>query len=286
MATDDKVICVIGATGNQGGSVARRFRKAGFSKLAIEGIEVVKVDLDNVDSLISVFHGANVIFSVTNYWEPFFRPDYRQKTEELGISCRKLASDAEYQQGKNVADAAAATVDANGFLVSTLSHAGKCSQGAFTELYHFDAKVDIFPIYVQDKYPELASKMSCVQTGFFFTSFNTSCPTHTSASFQMAFTASPDKPVPHLVPVGDMGNFVYAVYQMPAGKEYMAEGTTCSWSGWIKTWGSVTGLPVSYRQVSAEEMIDMTGNRDTGIEVANMFSYGSDPGYDGGVYLF
>ncbi|KPM44928.1 hypothetical protein AK830_g1616 [Neonectria ditissima] len=306
MSTESKLICVVGATGNQGGSVARRFHKAGFrvqgltrdpssaaaQKLAAEGIEVVKADLDDVDSLVPVFSGANVIFSVTNYWEPFFRPDYRLKAQELGISCRKLAYDVEYRQGKNIADAAAATVDsldANGFLVSTLSHAGKCSRGAFTELYHFDAKADIFPFYVRGQYPQLAAKMSCVQTGFFFTSFNILPNSYLrklpDGSFQMAFTAAPDKPVPHLDPVGDMGNFVHAVYQMPPRKEYMAEGTTCSWDEWIKTWGSVTGLPVSYRQVTDEEMIDMTGDRDTGIEVAYMFAYGSDPGYDGGLPL-
>lgn len=185
----NKLICVVGATGNQGGSVARRFHKAGFrvrgltrdpsstsaQKLAAEGIDVVQADLEDVDSLIAAFKGANVIFSVTNYWEPFFRPDCRAKAEELGISCRRYAYDVEYRQGKNIADAAAATaesLDKNGFIASTLSHADKCSNGAFKELYHFDAKADIFPAYIQDKYPELAAKTSCIQTGFFYTSFN------------------------------------------------------------------------------------------------------------------
>lgn len=186
---EQKLVCVVGATGNQGGSVARRFAKAGFRvrgltrdpdspsarKLADEGIEPVAANLDDAATLVDAFRGANVIFSVTNYWEPFFRPDCRQKAQELGISCRRHAYDIEYRQGKNIADAAAATVaslDSNGFLVSTLSHAGKCSKGAFTELYHFDSKADIFPFYVQEHYPELAAKMSCIQTGFFYTSFN------------------------------------------------------------------------------------------------------------------
>lgn len=188
MSAQDRLICVVGATGNQGGSVARRFCQAGFQvrgltrnpssaasqKLVDAGIQVVQADLDDVESIKAAFEGANIIFSVTQYWEPFFRPDCRQKAEELGISCRKYAYDVEYGQGKNIADAAAATVDTldeNGFLVSTLSHAGKCSGGAFTELYHFDAKADIFPAYVEATYPELAAKMSCIQTGYFYTSF-------------------------------------------------------------------------------------------------------------------
>ncbi len=100
-----KLIVVVGATGNQGGSVARRFLKAGFRvrglcrdvnstaalKLASEGIEVVSVDLNEASTLVPAFRGANVIFSVTNYWEPFFRPDYREKARKRGISPRKFA---------------------------------------------------------------------------------------------------------------------------------------------------------------------------------------------------
>ena len=184
-----KLIVVVGATGNQGGSVARRFLKAGYRVRGLTrnvtspaaktlqdlGVEVVQADLDDPDSLKKAFKGANVIFSVTNYWEPFFRPDCRKEAEEMGISCREYAYDVEFLQGKNIVDAAATTVDSldeNGFLVSTLSHADKCSDGKFQELYHFDAKADIFPAYVEKKYAKLAAKMSCVHTGFFYTSYN------------------------------------------------------------------------------------------------------------------
>lgn len=184
-----KLICVIGVTGNQGSSVALRFIKdanyrvrgltrnpasAKAQELAALGIEIVQAELNDVQSLKDAFAGANLIFSVTNYWEPFFRPDCRQEAAAQGISCRKYAYNVEYQQGCNIADAAAATVDTlepNGFLVSTLSHAGECSHGAFKELYHFDAKADVFPNYVNEKYPSLSSKMSCIQTGYFMTSY-------------------------------------------------------------------------------------------------------------------
>jgi len=101
----------------------------------------------------------------------------------------------------------------------------------------------------------------------------------------MAFTTNPDKVVPHLDPIGDMGSFTYAVYQMPPGKAYMAAGTFCSWREWIETWGKVTGARVSYKQITPEEMIASVPDQDFGIEVAYMFSYTSDPGYDGGYNL-
>lgn len=189
-----KLIAIIGVTGNQGNSVAQRFLQdsnykvrgitrntssAQAQSLSAQGVEIVKADLDDVNSLISAFQGAHLIFSVTNYWEPFFRPDCRQQAQELGISCRKHAYDVEYRQGKNIADAAAHSsvvsgLDVNGFIASTLSHAGKSSKGKFTEVYHHDAKADIFPYYVREKYGgegELAGKMSCVMTGYFTSSY-------------------------------------------------------------------------------------------------------------------
>lgn len=184
-----KLIVVVGATGNQGGSVARRFLEAGFrvrglsrdptsaASLALTsaGAEVVQAELEDVESLKNAFRGANIIFSVTQYWEPFFRPDCRVKAQEQGISCRRFAYDVELRQGKNIADAAAATMDSlddNGFLVSTLSNAKKCSGGKYTDLYHFDSKAEVFPEYVEEKYPELAAKSSYIHTGYFYTSFN------------------------------------------------------------------------------------------------------------------
>ncbi|KAF4430527.1 nitrogen metabolic regulation nmr [Fusarium acutatum] len=304
--TNDKLICVVGATGNQGGSVARRFLKAGFKvrgltrntaspsaqALSSAGAEVVAVDLNDVSTLKSAFAGANVIFSVTNYWEPFFRPDCREQAAKEGISCRKFAYNVEVQQGKNIVDAAATVVDTlddNGFLVSTLSQAEKCSGGKFKELYHFDGKADVFPAYVDEKYPELAAKMSCIHTGYFFTSFNILPDSYMNklpdGTFEMSFTTSPDSLVPHLDPVGDLGNFTYAVYQMPPGKAYMAEGTTCTWPEWIETWGRINNVPVKYRQVTPDEMTAATPDRDAGIETGYMFSYTSDPGYDGGMKL-
>ena len=180
-----KLIVIVGITGKQGGSVARRFlldptyyirgltRNVSSSAalaFASQGIEIVSANLDSLSELTAAFAGANLIFSMTDYWEPFWRPDCRQKAAEAGVSCRKFAYDVEFQQGKNIADAAAETVESlaeNGFIASTLSHAGKCSGGRFDQLNHFDAKADIFPEYVRSKHAKLAAKMSCVQTGYF-----------------------------------------------------------------------------------------------------------------------
>ncbi|KAK3301810.1 uncharacterized protein B0T15DRAFT_324014 [Chaetomium strumarium] len=299
------LLVVVGATGNQGGSVARRFLQDGryavrgltrdpsspaARELAALGAEMVRADLDDVASLEAAFRGANLIFSVTNYWEPFFRPDCRARAQALGVTCRRYAYDVEYAQGKNIADAAAAVaVDSlveNGFLASTLSHAGQCSAGRFKDLYHFDAKADVFPDYVVATHPALAAKMSCIQTGFFTTSHRILPESYfqklPDGTFEMRFPCSPDKPIPHLDVNHDTGPFVYAVAQMPPGKHYMAAGEYRPWPEFADAWAALTGATIKYRQVSFDEMVADTADRDCGIEVALMFEYSSDPGYDGG----
>lgn len=308
-----KTIAIIGVTGNQGGSVAAHYlslnaqaASAGSAppyhirgltrhpasstaqRLASQGIEIIRADLDDVSSLIPALANANLIFSVTNYWEPFFRPGCRARAADLGISPRQYAYNVESQQGKNIADAAATTVesvDANGFIASTLSHAGRCSNGRFKELYHFDAKADVFPDYVAEKYPELARKMSCLHTGFFMHSYRIAQNSYLrklgDGSFETCFTTCPDTPVPHLDPNADVGPMVHAISQLPAGKSYMAAGSVCSWNGWMETWGRVTGQKARYRQVSVEEMVGHCGGEDFGREVADMWSYCNWPGYDG-----
>jgi uncharacterized protein YbjT (DUF2867 family) len=102
----NKVIAVVGATGAQGGGLARAILAdpaGGFScraitrdpgkesarALAAKGAEVVQADLDDVESLKKAFAGAYGAFCVTNFWEHF-------------------SAEKEKAQAKNQADAARA----------------------------------------------------------------------------------------------------------------------------------------------------------------------------------
>jgi uncharacterized protein YbjT (DUF2867 family) len=103
---DKKIIAITGATGAQGGGLARAIladpnggfavraitRDPGKDKakaLAAAGAEVVKADLDDVESLKKAFAGAHGVYGVTNFWEHF-------------------SADKEKAQAKNIADAAKA----------------------------------------------------------------------------------------------------------------------------------------------------------------------------------
>ena len=86
-----KIIAVVGATGTQGGGLARAIlndpdspfqvraltrnaRSERATELARLGAEVVEADLDDVESLKRAFGGAYGAYCVTNYWE-YFSPE-------------------------------------------------------------------------------------------------------------------------------------------------------------------------------------------------------------------
>jgi uncharacterized protein YbjT (DUF2867 family) len=100
----EKIIAVLGATGSQGGGLARAilddadgpFRLRALTRnpdgdaarrLAEAGGQVVKAYMDDVESLRQAFEGAHGVFAVTNFWEHF--------SPEKGIG-----------QARNIVDAA------------------------------------------------------------------------------------------------------------------------------------------------------------------------------------
>lgn len=96
----EKIIAVIGATGAQGGGLARAIlnnpsdgfkvrtitRNTAGDKakaLAGAGAELVSADLDDVQSLTKAFKGAHGAFCVTNYWEHFDTEKEIQQAKNL-----------------------------------------------------------------------------------------------------------------------------------------------------------------------------------------------------------
>src|ERR1700752_306637 len=79
-SNSEKLIAVIGSTGQQGGSVVRALQAQGqFNVRALtrnpdkhRGLadEVVEADLDRPETLKAAFAGAYGVFLVTNFWEP------------------------------------------------------------------------------------------------------------------------------------------------------------------------------------------------------------------------
>jgi uncharacterized protein YbjT (DUF2867 family) len=99
---NDRIIAVTGATGQQGGAVARKLLADGWNvraltrdldkpaaqELASLGAELVPGDMENRAELDAAFQGVYGVFSVQNFWLP------------------NVGFEGEIRQGKNVADAA------------------------------------------------------------------------------------------------------------------------------------------------------------------------------------
>ena len=118
-------ILVTGATGLQGGAVARHLLKLGKAEVRCLtrhpdseaaktfkqlGADVVKADFDDPASLKPVLRGCTGVFGVTNFWEAFLR---------------------EYEQGANLIDAAS-EAGVGHLVLSTLPSTSKISNGAIS----------------------------------------------------------------------------------------------------------------------------------------------------------
>ena len=125
-----KVILVTGATGKQGGAVARHLLSSGFSVRALtrrldssqarrlqeQGAELVLGDLEDPRSLERAATGVDGVFSVQNYWEP------------------RVGYEGEIRQAKFLADAAKQAGVAH-YVQSTMADAV-----SFHGVEHFESK--------------------------------------------------------------------------------------------------------------------------------------------------
>lgn len=136
-----------------------------------QGVEIVKGDLNDLNSLKSAFAGSSVIFGVTDFWGIVRDPDVQKQAEVKGQQANQCAYDVEVQQGRNIVDAATSTVGTlDRFVLSTLSPTRKWSKGKYTHNYHFDAKWEAVE-YLKATYSELADKTSYLQVALYLTNW-------------------------------------------------------------------------------------------------------------------
>jgi len=101
----DKIIAVLGATGAQGGGLARAiladgdgpFRLRALTRnpasdagrtLAEAGGEVVQADLDDAGSLRRAFDGVHGVFAVTNFWEHYSPEKEIEQASQIALAAK------------------------------------------------------------------------------------------------------------------------------------------------------------------------------------------------------
>jgi uncharacterized protein YbjT (DUF2867 family) len=255
----ERLIVVTGATGKQGGAVARSLLDRGFriraltrnpqkpeaQALADRGAEVVQGDMEEDRSAMErALEGAYGVFSVQNYWETGY--------------------DGEVQQGKTVADAAKAA-GVEHFVYSSVGSAHRQ-----TGLAHFESKWE-----VENHVRELDLPYTILRPVFFMQNWEMMRGMVLEGT--LAQPLDPDKPFQQ-VAVEDIGAFAAIAFENPErwiGREVDLAGDESTMPEIAETFGRVIGREVSYYQVPWDQFEEQMGE-----EFAVQYRWFNDKGYE------
>ncbi|KAJ7059705.1 NAD(P)-binding protein [Mycena amicta] len=158
-----RIFTIFGANGSQGSSVlesvladgtftpraiSRSLDSKGSQALIARGVEVVVADLFDKEAVKKAVRGSEVVFGVTNFWDPAVFPADPKGAGEI-------------TQGKNLVDAAKEE-GVKYFLWSSVPGVAKESNGLYTHVYHCDNKALITEYLIASGVPH-----SIVYTGWF-----------------------------------------------------------------------------------------------------------------------
>jgi len=298
----DKLIVVVGATGIQGGSVARLYStlpgwrvrgvtrdptKASCKPLRDAGVELVAANLDDPASLEKAFEGANAIFSVTDFWQFMSLGTTFERAQKEGRVPNKVAYDLEVQQGKNIIHAAAKVPKLERLVVSTLSDSPKWSCGKITWNYHFDGKAH-YCDYLKESFPDLAKKTSYVQIGYYLSNWKAfpflAPAKQEDGSYQHVAITPPDSKhlVPFVDPPNDTGYFVKAlVDHAEANQTMLGYGELMSGADYATLWGKELNVKASFGGKKIEDLVAVGIPEFLAKELAESGIYCATYGWDG-----
>lgn len=259
-----KLVTVVGATGTQGGStidhllepgahvyslraVTRDPNSEAAKSLAARGVEVVQANLDDVASLVAAFKGSYAIFAVTDFWTMF---THMGKDEAVS---------REVQQGRNMVDAAEATMDTlQHYIWSTLADTGRISDG-HCHVPHYESKAAIDQ-YIKSK-PDFLAKTTFLLCSYYASNLSRNClkPVFVPGAGKYVQLQS----VPADTPMAFIGNtranlgaFVRAILEQPLktrnGKTVFAYIDRTTLGGLLQTWAKAHGIKAEYVQIPTE----------------------------------
>jgi uncharacterized protein YbjT (DUF2867 family) len=256
---EGRTILVSGATGQQGGAVARELLKRGFGvraltrdpekpaakELAERGAEVVRGDLDDRSSIDRVLEGAYSVFSVQNFWETGY--------------------EREVQQGKTVADAAKAA-GVEHFVYSSVGSAHR-----ETGIPHFDSKWE-----VEEHVREIDLPYTILRPVFFMQNWEVFGRDQILGG-TLAQPLDLDKPF-QTVAVEDIGVFAAVAFENPdewIRREMDLAGEEMTMPEYAETFSRVIGRKVNYYQVPWDQFEQAAGE-----ESYRMYRWFNDYGYE------
>ncbi|MCJ1307880.1 hypothetical protein MMC25_001528 [Agyrium rufum] len=302
-----KLIVIIGITGIQGSSVAATFletpgwkirgitrdpSKAAAVALSEKGIEVVKADLNDVDSLKAAFLGATAIFSVTDFWAPIFQPTAASNAEieKRGVPPNRYAYDLEIEQGMNAAIAAsdpAVLKTLTHFVYSALADATKWSKGKYKMNLHFESKGKVVE-RIQEELPQLAERLSTVQIGMYTTNWkiNPAMGPMKREDGKFVFRVVDGEQglskVPYVVTRKDTGRFVKGLIENPPGKNMLGVTHSMTQAEYLDLWTKTLNVPNGGIEAITMEQFISKMPPFLHEEMHDTFMFGREFGWTGG----
>ncbi|KAJ7154863.1 NAD(P)-binding protein [Mycena crocata] len=282
------LVAVVGATGNQGGSVVKAlaesalpYRVRAFTrdaakpaarKLAGLGVEVVGVEIvvGNKDAVYKAFDGVDVAFLVTNL-------------RDHGSGERETA------EGILMIDAAKAG-GATRIVWSGLPSISALSNGKQTHVYHYDSKARVTTHGRACGVPFVD-----VQAGFYTTNFGLMSgawmqkqPTSDGEgeTYAISFPVQGSMLFPIIDTPGDYGLFVRKAIEaevFPDGGEVVAHGERISGEEMARQVAEATGKNVKFAQISVEQFA--TNHAKAGVPpksvvmMTDLFSFYAEHGW-------
>jgi uncharacterized protein YbjT (DUF2867 family) len=258
MSNRDGIITVSGATGRQGGAVARHLLADGWhvraltrdpgspaaQALAASGAEVVEGEFDDRASLDRALRGAHGVFSVQNFWLP------------------GVGFDGEVRQGRALADAAAGA-GVGHFVYSSVGGADRNSG-----LAHFESK------WLIEQHVRKSGLPYTIFRPVYFME-NLRAPWNAPKDGVLALGYKPEVPV-QMIAVEDIGAFAALAFARP--EQYLGTATEIAGDSLTmpqvaERWSRVTGEPVRYVQVPLDQI------RSRNPENARMVEWMNESGY-------
>ncbi|KAJ7100524.1 NAD(P)-binding protein [Mycena epipterygia] len=251
--TSAPLVAVVGATGNQGGSVikalaesdkpyrVRAFTRDATKPAALElvklGVEIVAVSLivENKEEVYKAFVGADVAFLVTNFWE-------------------HLNMEKEIEEGKLLIDAAKAG-GVSRIVWSGLQSISVDSAGKYTHVWPHESKALITAYVRQSGVPFVD-----LQAGFYGTNFLEPlfAPVkQQDGSYTFPFPISRETVFPFIDIVHDYGLYVRLVLEMPvfpAGSEFLAYSERITLGDMALQLSQATGKNIVFKPISVEHL--------------------------------
>ncbi|MBB4910781.1 NmrA/HSCARG family protein [Actinophytocola algeriensis] len=272
--SDKKIIAVVGATGQQGGGVARAILddpdggfavraltrdpgSAAAQALAARGAEVVAADLDDEASVRAALDGAYGAYFVTAFWE------YNDTAREQA-------------QARNMANAAKAAGLAHvvwSTLPDTRDHLGDDErvptlQGTY-KVPHFDSKAEADRFFTEAGVPT-----TFLSTTFYFESFLEYFSPKRGEDGRLVLALPMRDRKLSGIAVDDIGRTAYAIFQRGtelAGATISIAGENLTGAEYAERFGKEFGEEVVYQAFDVDAL--RASGADGADDLANMFFY-------------